>query len=353
MDPGGLGQLFKLFLGLPHGRQRPGGDQMEGEQSSEDPQRDPQRAPRSPGLRNSEDEAELFKVFTDPLEMTRFFEEQMDDMLRNFGQGFFGGSMRSGPLGPFGGPFGSFGSPNPPLPAPGLGVDDEESKRDFMLRDEGQPTRPRFEKGTSKLDEDISDQWEKLLGARKGVRSQADLFKSEEDDVAPSHPAMRKGWGMNDMFPGMKERHGGMSELFPGMKGGEGGMSELFPGMKDEEGGMSDMLPGMKERRGQNGVFRSWGSSVSQTTIRGADGAVETTRTERCSDGTERVTVTKSEPSGNTVTETRVTQAQDHPSGWQTVPRGGMDVPGPRQEMLAPPPADRLYSSIWEKFFGK
>merc|ERR1712004_792512 len=64
--------------------------------------------------RSPRDEADLYKVFTNPLEMNRFFEEQMDEMLRNFGQGFFGGDLQ------------------PALPH----ADDEKgSKRDLMLKD--------------------------------------------------------------------------------------------------------------------------------------------------------------------------------------------------------------------------
>lgn len=38
-----------------------------------------------------------FKVFSDPFEMTRFFETQMDDMMRNFFGAFDGFGNRFGP----------------------------------------------------------------------------------------------------------------------------------------------------------------------------------------------------------------------------------------------------------------
>jgi len=307
MDPSGLGSLFKLFLGFPEGR-RNHEDRMEEEHPRENLYRgDPENRGRTG------DEAELYRVFTDPLEMSRFFEEQMDDMLRNFGQGFFGGSMRSGPLGPYGGGL----SPLPPQLLPP--EEDDGSKRDFMLKDEGQPSLPRLEKREPKLDEDLSEQWESVLGSRTGTGGlgrQGDLFKDEETEPRVANIPMRRGFGLGSLFPGMRE-----GQIVP--EGGGGG------------------------------GFHSWGVSISQSTVRGQDGTVETTRTERNSDGSERVTVTRTDPSGNTVTETKQTGNNQENEGWQVVPRGGMEVPGPREEMLAPPPEDRLYSHLWDKFFGK
>jgi len=309
MDPSGLGSLFKLFLGFPDERRRNHGDRMDEEQN---PKENLNRG--DPEMRGrTGDEAELYRVFTDPLEMTRFFEEQMDDMLRNFGQGFFGGSMRSGPFGPFGGGMA-------PLPPP-FPEEDDGSKRDFMLKDEGQPSHPRLERREPKLDEDLSEQWETILGSRTGAGGlgrQGDLFKDEESEPRAGNIPMRRGFGLGSLFPGMRE-----GQIVP--EGGGGG-----------------------------GGFHSWGVSISQSTVRGQDGTVETTRTERNSDGSERVTVTRTDPSGKTVTETKETGKSNQESGdWQIVPRGGMDVPGPREEMLAPPPEDRLYSHLWDKFFGK
>merc|ERR1712013_281054 len=95
-EPGPFGQLLKLLLGSrggPDGRHEGAPQQPENREHDYWPHNE--RPPR--------DEADLYKVFTNPLEMNRFFEEQMDEMLRNFGQGFFGGDLRSGPPGPFGG----------------------------------------------------------------------------------------------------------------------------------------------------------------------------------------------------------------------------------------------------------
>merc|ERR1711953_44098 len=107
------------------------------------------------------DEADLYKVFTNPLEMNRFFEEQMDEMLRNFGQGFFGGDLRSGPPGPFGGHL------QPALPQP------HEEKRDLMLRDPHPPATPDSPAHAQpRKDEDLTENWQSLLGEKRTLGKQ-------------------------------------------------------------------------------------------------------------------------------------------------------------------------------------
>merc|ERR1712130_416895 len=75
MEPGGLGQLFRLLLGSRRGAEGPS-QQPDRDHGHEQWSHQNERPPR--------DEADLYKVFTNPLEMNRFFEEQMDEMLRNF-----------------------------------------------------------------------------------------------------------------------------------------------------------------------------------------------------------------------------------------------------------------------------
>ena len=81
----------------------------------------------------------------------------------------------------------------------------------------------------------------------------------------------------------------------------------------------------------------------------------------RSSDGREEVTVTKRLADGSSTTETRVTEgktgeqgaslpALDH--GWTVVPRGGMNVPAPRDEMLGQNP-ESVLGDLWQTFFGK
>ena len=123
MDPGPFGQLFKLLLGGPPVGRRQGAAGA-GERAGEE-----DRDSMLQGGRRQEGDEELYRVFTDPLQMTRFFEEQLDDMVRNFGQGFFGGSLRSGPGVRQGELQGG-------LEAARAGQEDED-RRSFMLKDDG------------------------------------------------------------------------------------------------------------------------------------------------------------------------------------------------------------------------
>merc|ERR1712222_274175 len=154
MEPGSLGQLFRLLLGPRRG---PEGGQ---EGPYQQPNRDHDQWPQNE--RSSRDEADLYKVFTNPLEMNRFFEEQMDEMLRNFGQGFFGGDLRSGPPGPWGGHL------QPALPQP---HEENGSKRDF------------------------SDNWQSLLGEKRTPGKQGQLFGSEEESRRSGYSPSERGLG--------------------------------------------------------------------------------------------------------------------------------------------------------------
>jgi len=275
MDPSLFSQMFKAFLGLPDHKRPKDDEEVE-----------------SHLQRRDGTEAELYKVFTDPLEMNRFFEQQMDEMIRNFGQGLFGGSLRSGPsLGPWGGRL-------EPLP----GVEEEcevrpDHVREFMLK-EGDVGK---EKVDSDLDTISDKELERLLGPRGGrMIKQGELFKQKSEFA--------------------------------------NGAASIY----DQQSQMNWGEP------------RSWslGQSYSSTTVRKEDGTVETTRTMRSNDGKEKVTVSVQDPSGSIRTEER--RAEGHGDGqeniWRKVPLGGMEVPGHREEMLAPP-RDKLYSDLWDKFF--
>ena len=39
-------------------------------------------------------------------------------------------------------------------------------------------------------------------------------------------------------------------------------------------------------------------------------------------------------------------------TGWSLVPKGGMEVPGPREEMLGQKP-ESVLDELWQTFFGK
>ena len=232
MEPGGLGQLFRLLLGPRRGAEGP----------NEQPDRNHDQWPQNE--RPPRDEAELYKVFTNPLEMNRFFEEQMDEMLRNFGQGFFGGDLRSGAQGPWGGHL------QPALPQPG---EENGSKRDLMLRDPpvahdspvvAQPLK----------DEDLTDNWQHLLGEKRMLGKQGQLFGSEGESRSGCSPSERGlgGWFGNRGFGGGAFNFGNRGSELDQMPGGGGGV-------------------------------KFFSSSVSESTVRGPDGALETTRTVRYS----------------------------------------------------------------------
>lgn len=77
----------------------------------------------------------------------------------------------------------------------------------------------------------------------------------------------------------------------------------------------------------------------------------------RSSDGREEVTVTKRLADGSSTTETRVTEGKSGESaglngGWTVVPRGGMNLPAPRDEMLGQNP-ESVLGDLWQTFFGK
>jgi len=307
MEPGGLGQLFRLLLGPRRGAD--GAHQQPDRDFDQWPQNE--RAPR--------DEAELYKVFTNPLEMNRFFEEQMDEMLRNFGQGFFGGDLRSGPQRPWGGHL------QPTLPQP---REENGSKRDLMLREP--PVAPDAPVMAQPLkDEDLTENWQSLLGEKRMLGKQGQLFgSSDEESISGCSPSERglRGWFGNGSFGGGAFNFG-------------------------NGGSQTDQKPG------DGGGVKFFSSSVSESTVRGPDGALETTRTVRSSDGREEVTVTKRLADGSSTTETRVTEGKSGEGaglngGWTVVPRGGMNLPAPRDEMLGQNP-ESVLGDLWQTFFGK
>ena len=232
MEPGSLGQLFRLLLGPRRGAEGP----------NEQPDRNHDQWPQNE--RPPRDEAELYKVFTNPLEMNRFFEEQMDEMLRNFGQGFFGGDLRSGAQGPWRGHL------QPALPQP---REENGSKRDLMLRDPPVAHDPPVMAQPLK-DEDLTDNWQHLLGEKRMLGKQGQLFGSEGESRSGCSPSERGlgGWFGNRGFGGGAFNFGNRGSELDQMPGGGGGV-------------------------------KFFSSSVSESTVRGPDGALETTRTVRYS----------------------------------------------------------------------
>ena len=240
MEPGPFGQLFRLLLGPRRGPE--GGQEGPHQQpnSSHDQWPQDERAFR--------DEADLYKVFTNPLEMNRFFEEQMDEMLRNFGQGFFGGDLRSGPPGPFGGHL------QPALPQPHA---ENGSKRDLMLRDPHPPATPDSPAHAQpRKDEDLTENWQSLLGEKRTLGKQGQLFGSNEET---------RSFGLSER--GLEGSRGG-GWFGNGSFGGGFNFGNQGSGLEQSPGG---------------GGFKFFSSSVRESTVRGPDGGLETTRTVRYS----------------------------------------------------------------------
>ena len=174
-----------------------------------------------------------FSVYTDPLEIHRFFDQQMDEMLKIFGHSFgfggFSGGSRDG--------FGVFGNMNPSedrmLPFNGSREEGETLSphaRDFMLKeDDGRP----------KVDTEV--EWEKL------DMNEIDKLMGRKDEEKPPR-------GENIM------KHKSF-------------LSEMFPELHQDTRPRSSTEPGFS--------FQSFGSSMSEKTVRNPNGGLETTRTVR------------------------------------------------------------------------
>jgi len=281
MDPHDLGRFLRGFIGFSdRGFPNSGTRQDDVEESEDNSQFEP------PGPR----QVDPFSVLTDPLQMHRFFEQQMDDMLRNFGGSVFRG----------------LGVPKedwPAITAPEHHPSEsQESKRDFMLKDDDSRTMPR-------RDLDLDDKmdtmdFDKLFGGKN------------EQSISQNKPTVR-------------------SEVIPGL---EHPLRE-------------------PQQRGGGHWSQSWGTSMTSRTVTRGDGSSETTRTVRNSDGSQTVTVVRQVgdqrteetrqmgPDGREVTERRL---------WE-VPEGGRrrDEAPLGRDMVVSPPADRMFGLLWDKFFGK
>lgn len=161
-----------------------------------------------------------------------------------------------------------------------------------------------------------------------------------------------------------EEAERGRRDLFGGLMG-DGG---LFGGT---QGGGGSIFGGLGGNNGGNNSFMgSFGTSVVEKTVSLPGGGVETSRTVRNSDGTEVVTVTRqvgdqahqqttiTDREGNTSTVNKFTNVEeggltqfDNNWGGEKAEEGWEVQPSPREEMMSPP-ADQLYGSLWNKFWG-
>jgi len=318
MDPSEFGKLFRLFLGIPNHRHPPEDRGIHhGDHEYDDDHHEHAGNSRDEVIAGEDRDRRSFTVFTDPLEIHRFFEQQMDDLLRSFGNGF-GGLGREGAI--------------------MMEPREEESHsdghsgcaRDFMLKDEGQP----------KIDRDL-DSSQVDMGELELLLRRRDSGRGKEADTEK---------GRRNLFGGPLRL--GEGSLFGGLQGGPGGIG-IFGGLGRDEGE-------------NNNFVRSYGSSVVEQSTRLPSGGVETSRTVRNSDGTEVITVTRkigdqvhqqttsTDREGKSTTENRFTNIEEGEltqfdnkmdgGGWQV-------QPSPREEMMGPP-SDQLYGTLWNKFWG-
>eukprot|EP00092_Neocalanus_flemingeri_P020599 GFUD01022318.1.p1 GENE.GFUD01022318.1~~GFUD01022318.1.p1 ORF type:complete len:305 (+),score=117.59 GFUD01022318.1:371-1285(+) len=303
MDAGDFGKFFRLFLGLPTHRPPRSNSPYEPDDGEPfPPNEDPSR---EQGMRGEGRDRRHFTVLTDPLEIHRFFEQQMDDMLRNFGQGFggFGGAGRETGRG-----------------AITLEPQEEEvsgSVRDFMLKDEGQP---RVDTDLDSKQVDMGE-LETLMGRKEN--------RSGEEEC---------GRGVGDLFGGLLGRGG----FFDGATGGNTFLGTFGTSVVER----SVSTPG--------------GGVETSKTVRNSDGTEVITVTRQMGDQVHQQTTTKSRD-GSTTTEHRLTNGEEggleiFDNRWRGQTReeegGRWQVqPSPREEMMGPP-GDQLYNSLRDKFWG-
>ena len=317
MDPGDIRKMFRGFFGFPDFQQRHNTYQDFTNQP-------PQDGINDGSFDDEEDDWSLdpnvrsFSVLTDPLEIHKYFDQQMDEMLK-----MFGGSLGFGGI--FGqededhDPFRSFGNFNPGLFGQRMipFQDDEVSPgnsrdyghaRDFMLKENVEPKVDKEVDWSNINKTDI----DKLLKSNE----KQEIHKSHDHSIRP----FGRGFNFNfDMNPG-EEKH------------------------------------------------FSFGSSMSERTVRGPNGGVESTRTVKNSDGTETVSVTKKlgdqsysvvttrDRSGAESTEEKFfninqSELEDFKNRFNSKPVH--QFRDPRQDMIVGPQSDPTYNKLWDKFFGK
>ena len=247
-----------------------------------------------------------FNVYTDPFEMNRFFDQQLDEMLKMFGQSF---GFRPDP----GVWYGVLGDNKMiPLVEPEDDVGPSHG-RDFMLKDDGQQPRVDTEVDSGNVD----------------MRELDRLMKYRDNPGLPAHQE-QKPTNLLDLFS-----------------------PPSFDRRESPSGGRRN--------------FYSFGSSLSQRSVSGPDGRLETTRTVRNSDGSEVVTVTKQlgdksyeivtnrSKDGSVSTEEKLVNIAENELDKfkEDLKENKQQLrPQPRDDMIRRPPAhDELLPSLWRKFF--
>lgn len=302
MEPRDFGHLFRGFFGFPR---RPGYEERSSEHSP-DGDEFGSREPRDGNLFH-------FQIYTDPIEIHRFFEQQMDEMMRSFGQlgqgGFpaleppiWGGSCGDRSLG--GGGY---------RRAEGDLSEESQSSRDLMLRHH-EPLGP-----SERVDRDLDE---------RGL-SGLDLSRLlSEEDKQPYQPSTDSRIGI---FGGLFGQHGGFLEPF----------------------GNSQIRTFSQSTRVTR---RPDGSVETQETVRNPDGSETVVNRRTIGDQTHESRVTTGGQEGRTATTTETftnmedTDLPDFNRRWQAAQATPSHGSEPSVGMFAPP-GDRLYSSLFDRFF--
>lgn len=312
MDPNDFHRMLRGFFGFnpfPGSNDsssvyRNRNDQNDGE--TDDPNNTGQSTRDGPNFFN-------FNVLTDPLEMHRFFEQQMEQMLKDF-SGLPGRMQPRGYIEDEGGTHDRSES--------------YTSDRDMMLKHDDYQHEKRLD---SDVDENniSADELSKFF---KKDNKRDDSINSDRDMISSSG---RGGDPLDRDAPGWFSNDG------TGWNKGPGG-------------------------------FRSFSYSRSSVTIQKPDGSIETKETTRNPDGSETVRIwtnrngeqqekiLQQEPSQSPALQPP-TDFNQIPPGFQDLGRlfGGFggQFGGQRQDFderpVVAPPQDRLYDSLFSKFFGK
>ena len=307
MDSRDFRSIFRQMFGFPnsgsHNHNRE--DLYQDDREEFDPRRGPPFHHESREDDGFNFSSRGFNVYTDPFEMNRFFDQQLDEMLKMFGHSFGFGPGRSSR---------GFGDNRMiPLEEPDNN-DDQTYPRDFMLKDDGQQSRVDTEVDSDSVDMKELDR----------------LMKYRDSPGLPHHHEQRPAnlWGL--FSPPSFDRRELPSE------------------------GPSN--------------FYSFGSSMTQRSVTGPDGRLETTRTVRNSDGSEVVTVTKQmgdksyeivtnrNKDGSVSTEEKLVNIAENELDKFKEDLKDHKQPlrlQPRDDMMKRPPAthDELLPSLWKKFF--
>jgi len=333
MDPNDFHRIFRGFFGLT-GVPGGGGREVPPHRHEDFPYReDEQVNPRSEnnkGIFN-------FQVFTNPLEMHKYFEQEMEQMVREFSGLGDRHRLEDESLRPW--------TTVPPDQNP-------DSDRQLMLKDDGyvaEHGRQDTDVDDNNLSADhLADLFKKKPEDDERIISELNPPPSDFEDgvVSPGSLLRRFGFG----FPGPD----GM--VPPGQEEGPGSLLRQF-------GFVSPGTEGFFSPAIEEGV-RTFSFSRSTTTVRRPDGSVEVQEKSRNPDGTETVTIRRLEGGQETVVQHGGHQDQEIP--WNSSkgsrdghlhddrpgflqPPGGLDDRG---GILLPPPADKQFSPIFSKFFG-